>query len=40
MEALVGETIYLPCNISTHEPGDSVVLVLWYREDKGSPIYR
>ncbi|XP_058463277.1 hemicentin-1 isoform X2 [Malaya genurostris] len=39
MEALVGETIYLPCNISTHEPGDNVVLVLWYREDKGSPIY-
>ncbi|XP_050100509.1 protein turtle homolog B [Anopheles aquasalis] len=39
MEALVGETIYLPCNISTHETGDNVVLVLWYREDKGSPIY-
>ncbi|XP_055588000.1 protein turtle [Uranotaenia lowii] len=39
MDALVGETIYLPCNISTPEPGDSVVLVLWYREDKGSPIY-
>ncbi|XP_058813514.1 neural cell adhesion molecule 1 isoform X2 [Topomyia yanbarensis] len=39
MEAVVGETIYLPCNISTHEPGDNVVLVLWYREDKGSPIY-
>ncbi|XP_055542964.1 hemicentin-1 isoform X2 [Wyeomyia smithii] len=39
MEALLGETIYLPCNISTHEPGDNVVLVLWYREDKGSPIY-
>ncbi|XP_035918540.1 neural cell adhesion molecule 1-like [Anopheles stephensi] len=39
MEALVGETIYLPCNVSTHEPGDNVVLVLWYREDKGSPIY-
>ncbi|XP_058116083.1 hemicentin-1 [Anopheles ziemanni] len=39
MEALVGETIFLPCNISTHEPGDNVVLVLWYREDKGSPIY-
>uniref|UniRef100_A0A182W1B1 Ig-like domain-containing protein n=1 Tax=Anopheles minimus TaxID=112268 RepID=A0A182W1B1_9DIPT len=39
MEALVGETIYMPCNVSTHEPGDNVVLVLWYREDKGSPIY-
>ncbi|XP_058059775.1 neural cell adhesion molecule 1 [Anopheles bellator] len=39
MEALVGETIYLPCNVSTPEPADNVVLVLWYREDKGSPIY-
>lgn len=40
LEALVGETIYLPCNVSTHEVGDDVVLVLWYREDKISPIYR
>lgn len=40
MEALIGETIYLPCNVSTHEVGDDVVLVLWYREDKGTPIYR
>ncbi|KAG4065909.1 hypothetical protein HA402_000356 [Bradysia odoriphaga] len=39
MEALIGETIYLPCNVSTHEVGDDVVLVLWYREDKGTPIY-
>lgn len=40
MEALIGETIYLPCNVSTHEVGDDVILVLWYREDKGTPIYR
>lgn len=40
MEALIGETVYLPCNVSTQEYGDDVVLVLWYREDKGTPIYR
>lgn len=39
MEALSGETIYLPCNISTYE-GDDAVLILWYRDDKGTPIYR
>lgn len=39
MEALSGETIYLPCNVSTYE-GDDAVLILWYREDKGTPIYR
>lgn len=40
MEALIGETVYLPCNVSTYDPGDEVVLVLWYRADKGTPIYR
>lgn len=40
MEVLLGDTIYLPCNTSTIEIGDEVVLVLWYREDKGTPIYR
>lgn len=40
MEALIGETVYLPCNISTQEINDDVILILWYREDKGTPIYR
>lgn len=40
MEALIGETVYLPCNISTQEINDDIVLILWYREDKGTPIYR
>lgn len=40
MEALIGETVYLPCNVSTYDAGDEVVLVLWYRADKGTPIYR
>lgn len=40
MEALIGETVYLPCNVSTHDINDDVVLVLWYRADKGTPVYR
>ena len=34
----------LPCDITsgaaTHSAGDSVYLVLWYRKDSGTPIYR
>lgn len=37
--AVVGEPVYLPCDITT-DPGDAVLLVLWYREDLGTPIYR
>ncbi|XP_073848797.1 sidestep VII transmembrane protein isoform X3 [Musca autumnalis] len=38
IEAVSGETVYLPCNVSTTD-GDKVVLILWYRQDKGTPIY-
>ena len=30
----------LPCDIKAPIPGDSVYLVLWYRKDSGTPIYR
>lgn len=39
VEAVVGDPVYLPCDISTKDPSDQVVLVLWYREDLGTPIY-
>ncbi|XP_056646735.1 hemicentin-1-like [Diorhabda sublineata] len=39
VDAVVGDPVYLPCDISTMEPGDQVLLVLWYREDLGTPIY-
>ncbi|CAH1163760.1 unnamed protein product, partial [Phaedon cochleariae] len=39
IEAVAGDPVYLPCDISTIEPGDQVLLVLWYREDFGTPIY-
>lgn len=38
--AVVGEPVYLPCDISTQDEEDAVLLVLWYREDLGTPIYR
>ncbi|KAL9899858.1 sidestep VII transmembrane protein isoform 1-T3 [Glossina fuscipes fuscipes] len=38
IEALSGETIYLPCNVSTYDD-DEVVLILWYRDGKSTPIY-
>ncbi|KAG9434057.1 nephrin-like [Apis mellifera carnica] len=37
--ALVGDPTYLPCDISTTQEGDSVHLVLWYREDLGTSVY-
>ncbi|KAL6265477.1 hypothetical protein P5V15_002273, partial [Pogonomyrmex californicus] len=37
--ALVGDSAYLPCDISTTHEGDSVHLVLWYREDLGTSVY-
>ncbi|XP_076665938.1 neural cell adhesion molecule 2 [Andrena cerasifolii] len=37
--ALAGDHTYLPCDISTTHEGDSVHLVLWYREDLGTSVY-
>jgi hypothetical protein len=39
MLVISGEQIFMPCDINT-DSDDSVVLVLWYREDLGTPIYR
>lgn len=39
MLVISGEQIFMPCDIST-DSDDAVVLVLWYREDLGTPIYR
>jgi len=45
VSTIAGETAFLPCNISLpeqHNQGDSVILVLWLREEKQgtTPIYR
>ncbi|CAH0550102.1 unnamed protein product [Brassicogethes aeneus] len=39
LQVVAGDPVYLPCDISTTDPGDQVLLVLWYREDLGTPIY-
>ncbi|XP_050305453.1 protein turtle homolog B-like isoform X2 [Anthonomus grandis grandis] len=39
MKAVQGEPVFLPCDISMPDPKDKVLLVLWYREDLGTPIY-
>ncbi|XP_044744412.1 nephrin-like isoform X1 [Coccinella septempunctata] len=39
VHVVAGDPVYLPCDISTSDPGDQVLLVLWYREDLGTPIY-
>ena len=33
-------SVELPCDISTTDPEDSAVLVLWYRDSQGTPTYR
>ncbi|XP_064088230.1 synaptogenesis protein syg-2-like [Macrobrachium nipponense] len=37
--SVAGETSVLPCNISSDIRGDSVQLVLWYRDNVPTPIY-
>ncbi|KAF7998196.1 hypothetical protein HCN44_009594 [Aphidius gifuensis] len=37
--AVVNDPAYLPCDISTRHNGDSVQLVLWYRDDLDESVY-
>jgi hypothetical protein len=37
--SMEGGSADLPCDIAAKE-NDSVYLVLWYRQDSGTPIYR
>ena len=39
VESIVDGEVFLPCDISSRQ-NDSVYLVLWYRKDSGTPIYR
>ncbi|XP_063590381.1 uncharacterized protein LOC134767253 [Penaeus indicus] len=38
--SVAGEASVLPCNISSPLRGDSVQLVLWYRDHVSTPIFR
>lgn len=40
VKVVAGDPVYLPCDITSSDPHDQVLLVLWYREDLGTPIYR
>ncbi|XP_031328337.1 uncharacterized protein LOC116159494 [Photinus pyralis] len=39
LQVVSGDPAYLPCDIATSVPNDHVLLVLWYKEDLGTPIY-
>jgi len=40
VSAVVRGVAELPCDLTTADPDDQVRLVLWYRSDSASPIYR
>ena len=37
--AMMDSSVSLPCNMTSNTPGDKVKLVLWFREDKMTPVY-
>lgn len=40
VEAVLGKTTTLPCDIEPEVPSDRVYMVLWFRENAGKPLYR
>ena len=40
VEGVAGHSVDLPCDISTHSADDQAVLVLWYKDDDGTPMYK
>lgn len=38
--AVIGYTAELPCHVNPPKPDDAPVLILWYRDIFGTPIYR
>ena len=39
ISAMMDSSVSLPCNMTSNIPGDAVRLVLWFREDKQTPVY-
>lgn len=40
VEAVLGKTTTLPCDIEPEIQNDRVYMVLWFRENTGKPLYR
>ena len=40
VEAVLGRTVTLPCDIEPEGRDDRVYMVLWFRESAGKPLYR
>lgn len=40
VEAVLGRTASLPCDIEPEVKDDRVYMVLWFRENAGKPLYR
>ena len=40
VRTVVGMLTNLPCNITPSVPGDRVLIVLWYKDGYGKPLYR
>lgn len=40
VEAVLGRTASLPCDIEPEARDDRVYMVLWFRESAGKPLYR
>lgn len=40
VEVVGGSVVRLPCDLSPPEDDDSVALVIWYKDDDKTPIYR
>lgn len=40
VEAVLGRTVTLPCDIEPEVREDRVYMVLWFRESAGKPLYR
>uniref|UniRef100_B3NYJ1 GG10732 n=1 Tax=Drosophila erecta TaxID=7220 RepID=B3NYJ1_DROER len=40
VEAVLGRTASLPCDIEPEAKDDRVYMVLWFRESAGKPLYR
>lgn len=40
VEAVLGRTVTLPCDIEPDGRDDRVYMVLWFREAAGKPLYR